>query len=518
MEEAGATTNQQSSSSKTAQVEALSALLEGAGLEPADLLTALTALAESKKATAVPPDKGKSIYQDKELVYEDESAFIYRRGDTTNKIYYLRFYDKKTKKPFIKSLGEKDRVKALTKARLIYQDLKGKVDRGERLKTITAEELVKIHLDQYEKKITPIPRQGITPETYKLKKYYCSNWLEFLDHIGMSKRSIDQVKPEWTRDYGYWLLKKPKPDGTTRGVEQINNSITEITKMYHQVAVRDRYISKDQVPEIDRLKQSPDDSYKRDILSTQQYERLWKFMYYKWIPEKGITEAEKQKRIIFYNAIGILYNTGLRPKELLGLKVVEITKNEADSKELQKTHLKIKVRATNSKTGKSRIIVSPVKQRVDRIKKAYKELGVEHQSNDYFIFNPHSKERKQYTRQALYQRLQEVLEKSGLKQELAEDSKKVSLYSSRHAFITWRLRYGNVPIHLVAKVAGTSIQKIEQTYGHIEVEKQTQLLTRNQGYAKTAEVDLTAKLEVEDLVFTPDINIKEERQNKIDLK
>ena len=94
----------------------------------------------------------------------------------------------------------------------------------------------------------------------------------------------------------------------------------------------------------------------------------------------------------------------------------------------------------------------------------------------------------------------------------------MSLYSSRHAFITWRLRYGNVPIHLVAKVAGTSIQKIEQTYGHIEVEKQTQLLTRNQGYARTAEVDLTAKLEVEDMVFTPDINIKEERQNKIDLK
>ena len=49
MEEAGGTTNQQSSSSKTAQVEALSALLEGAGLEPADLLTALTALAESRR-------------------------------------------------------------------------------------------------------------------------------------------------------------------------------------------------------------------------------------------------------------------------------------------------------------------------------------------------------------------------------------------------------------------------------------------------------------------------------------
>ena len=506
---------QQSSSSQQVQVEALASLLQGAGLEPADLLTALTTLAESKKATESPAETGKSIYQDKELVYEDESAFIYRRGDTRNKIYYLRFYDKKRKKPFIKSLGHTDRVKALTKARLIYQDLQGKVERGERLKTITPPELVKIHLEQYEKKITNIPRQGITPETFTLKKWYLSNWLEFLDHIGMSNRSIDQIKPEWTRDYGYWLLNKPRPDGQQRGVEQINNSITEINKMYHQVAVRDRYISKDQVPEVDRLKQQPDNSYKRDILSTKQYERLWKFMYYKWIPEKGITEIEKQKRIIFYNVIGILYNTGLRPKELLGLKVVEITKNEADSKELQKTHLKIKIRATNSKTGKSRIIVSPVKKRVDRIKEAYKKLGVEHQSTDYFIFNPHNKQRKPYTRQALYEKLQRVLDRSGLKEELADEGKRVSLYSSRHAFISWRLRYGNVPIHLVAKIAGTSIQKIEDTYGHIEVEKQTELLTRNQGYAKSAEVDLETRLEVEEIVFTPDIDISEERTNKV---
>lgn len=169
MERAVSTDDYQENTKKTNQVEALSTLLEEAGLDPADLLTAITALAEAKKAIATPAEQGKSIYQDKELVYEDESAFVYRRGDTTNKVYYLRYYDKKTKKPYIKSLGEIDRVKALTKARLIYQDLKGKVNRGERLKTITTEELVKIHLDQYQKKITKIPKQGITPETYKLK-------------------------------------------------------------------------------------------------------------------------------------------------------------------------------------------------------------------------------------------------------------------------------------------------------------------------------------------------------------
>jgi hypothetical protein len=82
MKRAVPTDDYQENTKKTNQVEALSTLLEEAGLDPADLLTALTAFAEAK-----------------ELVYEDESAFIYRRGNTTNKVYYLRYYDKKTKKP-----------------------------------------------------------------------------------------------------------------------------------------------------------------------------------------------------------------------------------------------------------------------------------------------------------------------------------------------------------------------------------------------------------------------------------
>ena len=97
-------------------------------------------------------------------------------------------------------------------------------------------------------------------------------------------------------------------------------------------------------------------------------------MLYRWIKEEGITEIEKQKRIIFYNIIGILYNTGLRPKELLGLRINELTTNEADTKELQQTHLKLKVRKENSKTGRSRIVVAPIRKRVERIKAAYKNL------------------------------------------------------------------------------------------------------------------------------------------------
>ena len=50
MERAVSTDDYQENTKKTNQVEALSTLLEEAGLDPADLLTAITALAEAKKA------------------------------------------------------------------------------------------------------------------------------------------------------------------------------------------------------------------------------------------------------------------------------------------------------------------------------------------------------------------------------------------------------------------------------------------------------------------------------------
>ena len=129
--------NQQQNTSSTNQqsnTEALAALLDASGVDAATLATALQSIAEVKQSTAPAPGADKSIYQEKELVYDDEFAYIYRRGDTKRRIYYLRIYDTQNKQPYIKSLQTTDRVKAITKARLLYQDVKGKIDRGERVR------------------------------------------------------------------------------------------------------------------------------------------------------------------------------------------------------------------------------------------------------------------------------------------------------------------------------------------------------------------------------------------------
>ena len=66
----------------------------------------------------------------------------------------MRIYDTQNKQPYIKSLQTTDRVKAITKARLLYQDVKGKIDRGERVRAITTKELVAEYLKGEEMKIT----------------------------------------------------------------------------------------------------------------------------------------------------------------------------------------------------------------------------------------------------------------------------------------------------------------------------------------------------------------------------
>ena len=479
-----------SSDQNSGQTEALASLLESAGLDASDLLTAIQVLAGAKKQAAQTKEEKRSVYLDKELVVEWDDAFVFRRGDTKSQIYYLRMYDKKRRKPYVKSLGEKDRIKALTKARLIYQELLGKIDRGEKLKAVTSKELVDLYVKKLEKTVTAVPKMGITPETLRIKKYFLRMWLEFIEVGGYKNTPIDQIPPDKTREFGIYMLNKPKDTPGKRSAEQINKIILEVNKMYREIAVRERFLSKDQVPELDPLKMNSNIEI-RDILTLEQYEKMWKWMCYKWIPEKGISNVEKVRRIIFYNAIGILYNTGMRPKELLGLRISEISVNEADPPELQKTHRLLKVREDNSKTGKPRLVNAPVRKRIDRILAAYKELGIEVLPTDYLLFNPLVKTKDRYNRQALDHRLKQVLKRSGLQDELDAENKRIVLYSSRHAYITWRLRHGNVPIHLLAAACGTSVKMIEQRYGHIQVEKQTELLTRNQGFASAAEVDLS---------------------------
>ena len=481
------------------EVEAITALLEQAGLGAEDLLVAISTLANAKKAAEEKKEKEdntpKKNVLEKEYVYQGEEAIIYKRGDTKSNQYYFRCYDKKSKKQYIKSLGTTDRTTALYKARTLFQEIQGKIAKGERVRSITTKELVKLRIEGLKKIVSDIPHQGITPETLKLKKYFLSMWVKYITSLGYENTAIDRIPKDKTREFGLWFRAQPKESGDInkpRSAEQINNAIGEVKSTYHKVAVRDRYISLDSFPEIDRIKQDRDQSYKRDILTLEQYETFWKYLEYKYSRDTTQKEEELLKRQVFSKFQGIAYNTGCRPKELLGLYWKEVSPMEG---ELSDTHMKLFIRRENSKNGRSRLVVAPIRRRLEVIRKCYEDMGVELSPTDFIFMNPLSKVRKQYSRQNYYQRLEKVLELSGLEEELAQEGKKLTLYSSRHFFATMRLRYGKVPLYLLSKAMGTSINNLTDTYGNISVELEAETLTKNMGRLVRSGIDMKDKVE-----------------------
>ena len=497
----------------TSNAQQLAALLDATGVDAATLATALETIAAAKQVVskAVPAASASAgkVYLNKELIYDDETAFIYQRNDTKNKYYYLRIWDRKSKKPYIKSLGTNDYAKALSAARIIYKEVQGKIDRGERVRNITAKQLVDIYIQGEQLKVTDIPKAGITPARFRVKQCYLRLWLEYIDYMGFTDLPIDKIDTYKTRKFGYWLQQKPKDfrdDGKQRDASNINNNITEVLKCYRDVAIREKYITRDEMPEIDRLRVPPDATHKRDILETEQYERLMVHINKTFLGAhkdiehtaklKKCTVAEIRKRQLFFYFMLFLYETGMRPKELLGLRVNEVTPNKSPAS-LEKglygadaiDTVVVNVRANNSKTGIGRKIPVLLKKLYGEIIKTQNALGCDLQPNDYLFMNPNSEQRLPYTREALSARLRTALVDSGLKSELDAENKNITLYSARHAFITWKMRYGQLDLPLLSKIAGTSVQMIMKVYGHIDVEAEAARIVHNSKFGKMRRMD-----------------------------
>ena len=97
----------------------------------------------------------------------------------------------------------------------------------------------------------------------------------------------------------------------------------------------------------------------------------------------------------------------------------------------------------------------------------------------------------------MYQRLKETLVASGIQEELDKEGKSITPYSFRHFYAYLRL-INKVPIHLLAKNMGTSVQKIESTYGHINTELHAEVLTKGQGIIKRTETNLATLPTIDD--------------------
>ena len=486
----------QNKSSNEQLLEVASKLLEQSGIDKDDFFAAISALRTAKEQNPNQTDTKKINYIDKTPVYDDVDAFIYKRGDTKSGIWYFRIWDTKRKKAVFRSLKTTNKELALTTAKQLYRDIAGKIDRGERLKQITTDELIAIWIERLQSKVSTTPHRGIVPNTFKSKKYWLSNWSAYIKHLHLDKTPIDIIKPSATRGFCTWLDERPKQTSRrtgSRSREQINNNVNEVIKMYRQVAVKDRFISSDDIPQIDRLPYEIDDRVKRDIPTDSEYEMYYKYLINNYTTKKhnpDVDARELEKRKIFKEFVLMIANTGLRPKELLGVRKSEISelvgKTETDE------NLVITIRRENAKTGRQRQVISPVRKRLDRIYNAYRKIGIVHQPTDYIFLNPNKGKyfKESFGRMIMNNRLKDTLVASGLQEQLDKQDRSLSLYSFRHYYCYLRLIH-KVPIHLLAENMGTSVNHIERTYGHINTQLHADVLTSGMGVLTRTETNIT---------------------------
>lgn len=478
-------------------LEALSALLEAGGLDAADLVQAIAALSAVKQQEAAQKTgtEENKIFQEKIFLYPDsEDAFIFRYGTTKSKNYYLRIYCRETKQIFKKSLRTASREEAIVKARSIYADTYGKLAKGEKTKSLTTVSLIRAYLEREKKRISPLPKHGITAETYEIKKQHLRVWERYVkEELNMLDTKLENIPPERTRDFRFWLNRQEKQyykEKTGFSADYVNSIISEVGRMYKEVAVRDKYISVADIPQIDKAKSNPNTDVKRHILTVEEWERLATYLRTnKYLKPEGRSELEQVKRVIFREYMGIAYNTGMRPKEIIGLTWNDIKVNPTDSQENQKVFRLLEVQASNSKTGKRRTVNSPVARRLERLAEAYRSIGMDLEPHHYVFRNPTWERQEKnvpYGQPVFVKRLEQALIDSGLQKDLDRTGRRVTLYSSRHFFTTLRLQNG-LNIHLLARQLGTSTTYIDQTYSHIQIEQNTEKIAAGMSRIKQLE-------------------------------
>ena len=116
-----------------------------------------------------------------------------------------------------------------------FIELKAKTDRGEEIKALTFGSMVHQFLDKEKRRISSIPQEGITKESYRLIDTQC-RWIR--DYINDDKKEIHKLRKNTFMNYETWRkeravqLNKPIPKQTT-----ITAEMSCLRRMFKRIAV-----------------------------------------------------------------------------------------------------------------------------------------------------------------------------------------------------------------------------------------------------------------------------------------
>ena len=479
------------------------------GIDPDVIRTTLQVLSlvqedkekrEQKREAVESESKKNKVFANKEYVFETrQDVFVYTDARTKGNWYYIYIKNEKTGRPPHKeSLRTTNRIQALAKAQEIYTERRHKMNRGVKFTSITTKQLIDRYLKEREADIRSNPKEGLTQDSYNTLISNLKYWSDYIKFKKLSRAKIEEIPPEVGKDFAKWVEAQPKQTYKNSNYKQdrsrstINAYVAATKYMYFNYAVEEKFIRPEEVPMFRYLKVSPDKNHKRDILTKEELDELFKWIQYSYCRESGVKELEILKRKVFSQFLSIHYATGMRNKEILGLKWSDISINPNESVELKKKNRVIFIAAEHSKNGKSRYVAAPVAANFSVIRGFYKRLEIKINPDDYVFLNLARTRRYNnipYKEPAMENRLKNVIEGSGLKEKLDKENppRKITLYSARHYYATDALMR-KVNIYDLATNMGNTITHIEQTYSHVTAKMKSAELTAGQVVTKPLEL------------------------------
>ncbi|MDD3020277.1 MAG: site-specific integrase [Alphaproteobacteria bacterium] len=378
---------------------------------------------------------------------------IFRRGDVAHKNWYCRIKLPKADRYKTVSLKTSDLHEARNRAYDYDADVRFRIKHEVPIFNRPFSEVAKEYTETQRSRA----KMGeITHE--RIKKIESVIKAQLNPYVGTTQVSlIGQDRwanyPTWRREHGKGRLRDQVSDATVEYEMAIFGAIMSF-------AVRKRYI-----PASQKFEGKPNfKTMRRDAFSIEEYRALHT-RGRTWVKAADKKPASQWYRVVTYNFVLIMCNTGMRPPEARNLRWRDISYGkDKDGREL----VILSVRGKD----KARQLVAPpsVGEYLERIRGISKAT-----EPDDPVFTTYQGE----TANSLYKALiRDLLTESKLREGPSGIPR--STYSFRHTYATFRLSEG-VDVYFLAQQMGTSVKMIEEHYGHVNAVKHADRVLHGMG-------------------------------------
>ena len=393
-------------------------------------------------------NKGNNIHSQHDIL--DGLAQVFRVKQSGD-VYQFRMYIKEEQKHYRKSLKTSNLETALTRGRELGMELSTNVKQGKRVFGQSIEEAVELYLDDRKKDIDSglIVKGRWSTINTQLK--------HFVEIVGRRTKVSELDRGSL---FEYSRLRKAITNQKT------GKTVTDTTVANEQATINHmmKFLNRKDISHFDlfdfkKISIRKDDVGKRDTFTLEEYDNLIRFMRSYVADKKNTDESEQLERMIIRDYVLISSNSCMRVGELRQLTWGDVTRIETIFDDNEKEHLlaHINVRAETSKVKSSRKIICRGGEYFERLKKRQKFTGVD----DLVFASVNGTAGISAQKYAKHWR--NLMKGIGISLKEWKEDRNLTWYSLRHFGITMRVM-SNVNILDIAKLAGTSVNHIENTY------------------------------------------------------